>query len=120
MQHADRWDLPKGHVDRDETETETALRELNEETGITAVDIQIDALFRFEHSYPVRIKQYNDVPREKTLVIFLAELVRPVSLTVTEHAGYRWFPWQPPHLIQSMTVDPLLLAVAQHWSYNKS
>lgn len=119
MQHSDRWDLPKGHVDRDETETETALRELNEETGIRAGDIRIDDRFRFELSYQVHLRQFPSTPREKTLVVFLAELVRPVTLQVTEHAGFRWFPWQPPHRIQSMTIDPLLEAVAQHWTQNE-
>ena len=47
MRHADRWDLPKGHVDRGETEMECALRELHEETGITADDIELIDRFRF-------------------------------------------------------------------------
>ena len=29
------WDFPKGHVEENETEFETAVRELKEETGIT-------------------------------------------------------------------------------------
>lgn len=29
-----RWQLPKGHVDGDETPQETALREVREETGV--------------------------------------------------------------------------------------
>ena len=36
MKHADRWDLPKGHVDPGETDMEAALRELEEETGMRA------------------------------------------------------------------------------------
>ena len=51
MRHADRWDLPKGHVDPGETEMQCALRELHEETGITATDIEIDDGFRFESHY---------------------------------------------------------------------
>ena len=39
MRHATRWDLPKGHIDEGETEIQCALRELVEETGITADDI---------------------------------------------------------------------------------
>ncbi|MFZ5500518.1 MAG: NUDIX domain-containing protein, partial [Candidatus Micrarchaeota archaeon] len=30
---AGHWDFPKGHVEADESEAETALRELLEETG---------------------------------------------------------------------------------------
>ncbi len=59
MRHSDRWDLPKGHVDRGETELETALRELQEETGIATADIEVDPGFRFCDRYPVRLKRYN-------------------------------------------------------------
>ena len=31
------WDFPKGHVDKGETEIETAIRELEEETGIKKI-----------------------------------------------------------------------------------
>ena len=33
------WDFPKGHIEGNETELETATRELEEETGITDVSI---------------------------------------------------------------------------------
>lgn len=34
--NAGHWGLPKGHVEENETETETAVREVFEETGIKA------------------------------------------------------------------------------------
>ncbi|CAF4275179.1 unnamed protein product, partial [Adineta steineri] len=48
MRHRDRYDLPKGHMEIGETERETALRELQEETGIQSSAIDIDPDFRFE------------------------------------------------------------------------
>jgi len=42
MKHANRWDLPKGHVDPGESDIECALRELDEETGIQRDDIKLD------------------------------------------------------------------------------
>lgn len=42
------WSFPKGHVEGDETEIETALREIKEETGI---DVIIDPSFRETVSY---------------------------------------------------------------------
>ena len=110
MRHVDRWDLPKGHVDPGETEMQCALRELSEETGITANDIDVIDGFRFTMQYPVWAKRdgrlYN-----KTLIVFLARLVREVRINPTEHGGYQWFPWNPPHKIQERTIDPLLTAV---------
>jgi len=40
MKHPARWDLPKGHVDPGETDMQCALRELEEETGISAVELE--------------------------------------------------------------------------------
>ena len=110
MRHADRWDLPKGHVDPGETEMQCALRELNEETRITAGDIEGIDGFRFTMQYPVRAKRDGRL-HDKTLVVFLARLVRDVKIEPTEHGGYQWFPWNPPHQIQERTIDPLLAAV---------
>lgn len=115
MKHPHRWDLPKGHVDEGETELQCALRELEEETGIAAADIEIDPVFRFEHSYPVSQKRYGGRGLiEKKLLIYLGRVVRPVDIVLTEHNGYEWLPWNPPHSIQEMTIDPLLRQVSLH------
>ena len=37
------WSFPKGHIELNETEQETALREIKEETGI---DVVLDPSFR--------------------------------------------------------------------------
>ena len=112
MRHHDRWDLPKGHLDEGETEQQCALRELKEETGIAAEDIELIPGFRWTTEYDVYEKRFNE-KRHKTLVIFLGQLKREVPVVVTEHVDFRWFPWQPPHRIQERAIDPLLAAVKQ-------
>ena len=115
MKHPHRWDLPKGHMDPGESELQCALRELEEETGIAAADIEIDPAFRFEHSYPVSQRRYGGRGFiEKKLLIYLGRVIRPVDIIVTEHNGYEWFPWNPPHTIQVMTIDPLLRQLSLH------
>lgn len=114
MRHADRWDLPKGHVDPGETDVECALRELGEETGIPLDAIDLDPFFRFEHRYEVREARSGGELRLKTLVIFLARLTREVPIDVTEHPGYQWFEWNPPHTIQEQTIDPLLACLERY------
>ena len=114
MRHADRWDLPKGHVDPGETELNCALRELEEETGITAADVEIDPTFRFRLQYEVADKRSAGRPRLKTLLIYLGRLQRDVAVVPTEHLGYEWFDWRPPHAIQEQTIDPLLAEVEAH------
>lgn len=57
------WSFPKGHVEGDETELETARREIKEETGL---DVILDQTFRETVSYsPKRDTQ-------KIVVYFLA------------------------------------------------
>jgi 8-oxo-dGTP pyrophosphatase MutT (NUDIX family) len=114
MKHKNRWDLPKGHVDPGETDLECALRELEEETGIGVDDIEIDEDFVFKNRYKVKAGRYGPDPVKKTLLIFLAWLTNDVDIAVTEHLGYDWFPFDPPHEIQGKTIDPLLTAVADH------
>jgi 8-oxo-dGTP pyrophosphatase MutT (NUDIX family) len=112
MRHKDRWDLPKGHVDPGETEMQCALRELHEETGLAADEIQTVDGFRFTLEYPVRNKRTGQID-DKSLVVFLARARDNVEIRPTEHLDYRWFPWQPPHRIQTMTIDPLLSGVEE-------
>ncbi len=115
MRHPDRWDLPKGHVDAGESELECALRELVEETAIGADDIEIDPDFRFVHEYTVNYKRQGNVPKRKQLIVYLGRLLRPVEIEVTEHEGFAWMDWQPPHQIQPQTIDPLLAHLERHW-----
>ncbi|MCD8094793.1 MAG: NUDIX domain-containing protein [Ruminococcus sp.] len=57
------WSFPKGHVEPGESETETALREIKEETGM---DVIIDPTFRELVTYSPR----KDT--EKVVVYFVA------------------------------------------------
>lgn len=108
LRHPDRWDLPKGHVDPGETPAESALRELEEETGITAGQISIVEGFEFQLNYPVPDRQQPSQMASKSLVIYLAWLETPVEVQVSEHDSHCWFDWKPPHRIQHETIDPLL------------
>jgi bis(5'-nucleosidyl)-tetraphosphatase len=115
MKHPDRWDLPKGHVDEGESELACALREMEEETAIPREVVRLETHFRFEEVYYPTYKRYPGEKIEKKLVIFLGwlEIDRPIALT--EHAGYEWLPWNPPHHIQKNTIDPLLAEVARYF-----
>jgi 8-oxo-dGTP pyrophosphatase MutT (NUDIX family) len=115
MRHPDRWDLPKGHVDPGEKNLECALRELEEETGIQEEDIEIDENFKFKNKYFVKYKRDGNGKKKKKLIIYLARLIRPVEIKLTEHDGYEWLEWNPPHSIQEKTIDPLLQHLAEYW-----
>lgn len=114
MRHYRRWDLPKGHIDPGETDLQCALREMREETGIPENAVDIDPDFLFTHQYPVRTDRVPGKRAMKTLIIYLAELREEVRIRTTEHPGYQWHPWKPPHHIQQQTIDPLLQAVEEY------
>ena len=50
--------FPKGHVENGETERETAIREVKEETGI---DIEVDTNYRYTTSYSPKEGVMKDV-----------------------------------------------------------
>ncbi len=113
MKHADRWDLPKGHMEDGETELLCAFRELQEETGITSDQVEVASGFQYQLTYPVDLRRYGGKGSvQKRVVFFLGFLSGIPKVTPTEHAEFRWFDWDPPHQIQLQTIDPLLEAVA--------
>jgi 8-oxo-dGTP pyrophosphatase MutT (NUDIX family) len=78
------WGFPKGHVEKNETEKQTARREVYEETGL---EIKILPGFRKEERYsPTRGVL-------KTVVYFFAEALSPeVTYILPEVKAHAWLP----------------------------
>jgi bis(5'-nucleosidyl)-tetraphosphatase len=111
MKHLDRYDLPKGHIELGETDLECALREMNEETGIPVSNVRIEPDFQYRSVYYPQYARYDNETIEKTLIIFLGWVDSPTVIASSEHLGYEWVEWHPPHQIQAQTIDPLLAEV---------
>ena len=79
------WDFPKGHVEDNESELETATRELQEETGID--DFRLINNFRQKITYNVH-KNNAVIPKE--VIFFLAESSTKSVKLSSEHQHYRW------------------------------
>lgn len=76
------WSFPKGHVEGDETEAETAIREIKEETNI---DVLIDTGFRETVSFSPR----RDT--SKTVVYFVAKALNTDTKPQAEEISeIRW------------------------------
>ena len=60
------WGLPKGHVEGNETEEETAKREVKEETNL---DVEIDSSKKYEMNYII------DDEIDKTVYFFPARVI---------------------------------------------
>lgn len=119
MQHPTRYDLPKGHIEVGEDELGCALRELHEETGIEASNLQLDEKFRFTTTYQTRSKRFRGEIINKTVVIFLGWLKQEVNVKLSEHGSYTWVGWHPPHAIHKKTIDPLLEQLEQYFHENQ-
>ena len=77
--------LLAGHVDSGESDMETALRETEEEAGLSASDLNIFENVKHELNYHV-----NGKP--KVVVYWLAELLdpeKPIRLS-HEHQAFKW------------------------------
>lgn len=112
MQHAKRWDLPKGHAEPGESILETALRETEEETGIAADSIAVDPDFRFVIEYDVRGNKRGDY--RKRVTYFLGYVDEKFTPKLTEHIGFKWFHWPTTKSLQAATIDPLLESVRNY------
>jgi bis(5'-nucleosidyl)-tetraphosphatase len=115
MKHQERYDLPKGHVEPGESDLECALREMTEETGILASAVTIATDFEYRSTYYPQYARFNNEVVEKTLIIFLGWVESQISIATTEHLGYEWMEWHPPHQIQAQTIDPLLASVQAYF-----
>lgn len=76
------WGFPKGHVEGNEAEQETAIREIREETGLSV---------RFVDGFR-KVIQYAPKPGvKKDVVYFLAKAKSDeVQIQLSEIADYRW------------------------------
>ena len=93
------WDLPKGHVELDDDDRHsTMLRELEEETGIAAVELLEGFEQRTEYSFRHKGKR-----KEKQVYWYIAETdVIEVRLS-HEHRGYLWLEWE--QALETITHD---------------
>lgn len=78
------WSFPKGHVEQGEDEIQTALREVNEETGLT---IRLQEGFR-------ECVEYYPKPYVKKLVVYFLGFAENDSVHMQEEevSETRWVP----------------------------
>lgn len=76
------WGYPKGHVEERETERETAIREVKEETGLS---INIMDNFRVKDKYFINGNTMKEV------IFFLGKAVdNSVNMQYEEISDYKW------------------------------
>ena len=83
------WNFPKGHFKPGERSIDTALRELEEETGIKKNDLHISPNFRAYERFHFQVGSQRIYD---TVILFLAETRNAeVRIEPREHSGFAWF-----------------------------
>ena len=79
------WDFVKGKMEKGESTNQTAVRETQEETGITDITFVKD----FEEWIEYNFKYQGELVQKK-VVFFLAETKTKEIKISHEHSGYTW------------------------------
>ena len=106
---AGHWDFPKGKMEAGETKQEAALRELKEETNLTA---HIDDNFEETIQY---IFMYNGQKTTKTVYFFTGQATSTDVKLSHEHTDYAWLPYKSA--LKQLTYDnakEILIIANQH------
>ncbi len=103
--------IPKGHVEGKETEEETALREIREETGLKA---ELDTNFRHTITYSPREGVMKDV-------VFFAASVKGGKMKnqESEVAALEWLPWEKALEAMTFESDRQTLEAARQYLADK-
>ena len=104
--HGGHWSFPKGHVEGNETEVQTALREVREETGLV-VNLQDG----FRHTV-----EYYPKPGVKKLVVYFLGEAAPNAVAVRQEeeiSELKWVEWNDAFRAVSFKNDRELLTYAK-------
>jgi 8-oxo-dGTP pyrophosphatase MutT (NUDIX family)/RimJ/RimL family protein N-acetyltransferase len=103
------WGFPKGHVDKGESERETAFREVLEETGLRV---------RFKRGFCERVYYLTQRSRKKEVAFFLSQVQgQSVRIDESEIDDYRWVTYG--QALELLPYENLRLLLEKAWHYIK-
>jgi 8-oxo-dGTP pyrophosphatase MutT (NUDIX family) len=88
------WNFPKGHQEGLEEDLQTALRELDEETGIKEVKIIDGFLESYDYDFDTQIKDGQKEKIYRRAIFYLGDVGdQPVKIS-DEHVDFGWFDYE--------------------------
>jgi len=108
--NAGRWDFPKGNMEDGETELQTVIREVGEETGLKDITIVPGLRKAIEYFYRRDGKNIH-----KQVVYMLAEAAEGTVKISFEHQGFGWFHYGEAVARASYDNSKKLLAEAERF-----
>ena len=94
----DNWGFPKGNIESGENEKEAAIREVEEETGLSSIRFIDEFEKSIEYFYRKR-----ETTIQKEVSYFLAETEESDVRLSFEHKGYKWLTFN--EAIKQLTFD---------------
>jgi putative (di)nucleoside polyphosphate hydrolase len=111
----DAWQLPQGGKEAQENATETALRELSEEAGITACRLIGTSKKVYQYEFPASFRRFrpDNVCGQRIAYVFaLAEPDVHVTVDEKEVNNFRWIdPGELPRFVRRREYRDLIVAL---------
>lgn len=85
------WGFVKGKIEKDETYTDTFLREAEEETGLTPDELRI--IDGFKESISYFYKKHGNTIYKEVFYLLAESSSKDISLSY-EHDDYLWLPFE--------------------------
>ena len=110
---AGHWDFPKGNQEKNETDMETAAREIKEETGIVYLKFLDGFTYKVKYFY----KKGNETVYKE--VVFYIAQSHPAEVKLSfEHIGYVWMGYENAHKKLTYKTSKELLEKANNFIIN--